>query len=408
MYAVRSFRYSARMQLRQVLEFRDAALSRAFGGKGRIPMATFVERYIDGSVAVAGDLHEFIRSRDEWANYRFTWEQAQFLITRFIPSLLVHSKAADQKFVVGHYDRGNDFFEAFLGPSMVYTSAVFGDEDEPLEDAQARKIRRVAERLQVRRGDRLLDIGCGWGTLALTMAEEHGADATGVTLSSKQAEFATARIRERNLGDRARILAIDYRDIPVTRFDKISCLEMAEHVGVKNFQKFLRQVSDLLEDDGLFFLQIVGLRRPPEALVVRNDRGGYWNAADFTWAMFMSKYIFPGADASLPLSFVSSQMEKAGLEIRSMDNINVHYGITIHRWYKNWQRNREKVIAAYGDRWYRLWELFLAWSVFTGTQGRADCMQIVAHKSRPAFDRTRFVGEPQVPQPLLQRAAKTG
>jgi cyclopropane fatty-acyl-phospholipid synthase-like methyltransferase len=146
-----------------------------------------------------------------------------------------------------------------------------------------------------------------------------------------------------------------------------------------------------MQDDGLFFLQIVALRRPPEALVVRNDRGGYWSAADFTWAMFMSKYIFPGADASLPLSFVATQFEKAGFEIRSVENVNAHYAMTIHRWYQNWERNREKVIAAYGERWYRLWHLFLAWSVFTGEQGRGDCMQIVAHKSRPSFDRSRFV-----------------
>ena len=379
------------MQLPQNLTFRDAALSGAFAGKGRIPMSTFVERYIDGSIQVAGDLHDFLRARQEWANYRFTWDQAKFLITRFLPSVLIHSKAADQKFVVGHYDRGNDFFEAFLGPSMVYTSAVFERMDEPLEAGQERKIRRVAERLQLKRGDQLLDIGCGWGTLALTLAADYGADATGVTLSSKQADFGNARIRERNLADRARILTLDYRDIPATRFDKISCLEMAEHVGVRNFQKFLRQVSGLMEDDGLFFLQIVALRRPPEALVVRNDRGGYWNAADFTWAMFMSKYIFPGADASLPLSFVATQFEKAGFEIRSVENVNVHYAMTILRWYRNWERNREKVIAGYGERWYRLWHLFLAWSVFTGEQGRGDCMQIVAHKSRPSFDRARFV-----------------
>src|SRR5438105_6759340 len=145
---------------------------------------------------------------------------------------------------------------------------------------------------------------------------------------------------------------------------------MAEHVGVKNFQKFLRQVSGLLDEDGLFFLQIVGLRRPPELGLVRNDRGGYWDASDFTWAMFMSRYIFPGADASLPLSFVAAQFEKAGFEIRSVENINVHYGMTIHRWYRNWIRNREKVIEAYGERWYRLWHVFLAWSVFTGVEGR--------------------------------------
>ena len=374
------------------IELRDSALARAFKRTRRIPMATFVERYIDGSLTVEGDLHEFLRQREDWASYRFTWEQAKFVLTRFIPSLLIHSKAVDREFVVGHYDRGNDFFEAFLGPSMVYTSAVFGTPDESLEAAQLRKIRRVGDLLQLERGDRLLDIGCGWGTLASVLAGERGVDATGVTLSKNQAEFANRAISERKLGDRARVLTLDYRDIPDAKWNAISCLEMAEHVGVRNFQRFLRQVSGLLEDDGLFFLQIVALRRPPTALVLRNDRGGYWNAADFTWAMFMSKYIFPGADASLPLSFVSSQLEKAGFEIRSIDNVNVHYAMTIHRWYQNWQKNRELVIKAYGERWYRLWHLFLAWSVYTGEHGRGDCLQIVSHKCRPAFDRSRFVG----------------
>jgi cyclopropane fatty-acyl-phospholipid synthase-like methyltransferase len=333
-----------------------------------------------------------LRDRDQWASYRFTWEQAKFLLTRFIPSVLVHSRAADRDFVVGHYDRGNDFFEAFLGPSMVYTSAVFATPDEALEAAQLRKIGIVGEKLQLRRGDRLLDIGCGWGTLVATLAEERGVDATGVTLSANQAQYAARLIGQRSLQERARVLTLDYRDIPAQKWNAISCLEMAEHVGVRNFQRFLRQVTGLLEDDGLFFLQIVALRRPPDALFFRNDRGGYWNAADFTWAMFMSKYIFPGADASLPLSFVSGQLEKAGFEIRSIDNVNVHYGMTIHRWYRNWEKNREAVVRAYGERWYRLWHLFLAWSVFTGEHGRGDCLQIVAHKSRPGFDRSRFVG----------------
>jgi cyclopropane fatty-acyl-phospholipid synthase-like methyltransferase len=374
------------------IEVRDSALARAFERTRRIPMATFVERYIDGSLSVEGDLHEFIRQRDQWASYRFTWEQAKFVFTRFIPSVLIHSRAADREFVVGHYDRGNDFFEAFLGPSMVYTSALFGSRDEDLESAQLRKIRRVGEQLQLQRGQRLLDIGCGWGTLAAVLAEERGVDATGVTLSANQAQFASRMIAGRGLQEKARVLTIDYRDIPATKWNAISCLEMAEHVGVRKFQRYLRQVSDLLEDDGIFFLQIVGLRRPPEALFFRNDRGGYWNAADFTWAMFMSKYIFPGADASLPLSFVSGQLERAGFEIRHIDNVNVHYGMTIHRWYRNWERNREAVVRAYGERWYRLWHLFLAWSVFTGEEGRGDCLQITAHKSRRAFDRSRFVG----------------
>jgi cyclopropane fatty-acyl-phospholipid synthase-like methyltransferase len=374
----------------QVLRFKDDAAARSLGAR-RIPMSTFVERYIDGSIDVTGDLHELLRARSEWVNYRFTWDQARFLITKFLPSVLVHSRAADREFVVDHYDRGNDFFAAFLGESMVYTSAKFAAPDQSLEAAQEHKIRDVGEKLQLEAGDRLLDIGCGWGTLVANLAEQFGVDATGVTLSRNQTEFATERIRARRLEQRARVLALDYRDIPGPAYDKISCLEMAEHVGVKNFQKFLRQVSGLLDDDGLFFLQIVALRRPPELGMLRNDRGGYWDASDFTWAMFMSRYIFPGADASLPLSFVATQLEKAGFEIRSVENINVHYGMTIHRWYQNWINNREKVVAGYGERWYRLWHLFLAWSVFTGIEGRGDCLQIVSHKSRREFDRSRFI-----------------
>src|SRR5207245_2474069 len=308
----------------------------------------------------------------------------------------------------------NACFEALLGDSIVYTPARFGTVDESLEAAQERKIRDVGEKLQLEAGDRLLDIGCGWGTLVANLAEQFEVDATGVTLSKNQTELASERIRARHLEDRARVLTLDYRDIPGPAYDKISCLEMAEHVGVKNFQKFLRQVSGLLEDDGLFFLQIVGLRRPPELGMVRNDRGGYWDASDFTWAMFMSKYIFPGADASLPLSFVAAQFEKAGFEIRSVENINVHYGMTIHRWYQNWMRNREKVIAGYGERWYRLWHLFLAWSVFTGVEGRRHRFRGAArhHLLEPPGEARRVVAahraELDLEPGMLTLAARDG
>jgi cyclopropane fatty-acyl-phospholipid synthase-like methyltransferase len=229
-------------------------------------------------------------------------------------------------------------------------------------------------------GEKLLDIGCGWGTLVMETAKQFGVDATGVTLSKNGADFATDRIQKRGLQDKARILTLDYRDIPQQKWNKISCLEMAEHVGIKHFQKFLRQVYGHLEDDGLFFLQIVGLR--PQ-----------YDAHDITWGLFMSKYIFPGADASLPLNYVIKQFEKANFEVHSVENINVHYGMTIHRWYQNWVKNKAKVIAGYGDRWYRLWEIFLAWSVLVGEEGRGGCYQIVANKQLPKFNRYRWVGE---------------
>ncbi|KAJ2761673.1 hypothetical protein IWQ57_005986 [Coemansia nantahalensis] len=175
---------------------------------------------------------------------------------------------------------------------------------------------------------------------------------------------------------------MDYRDTPRRpRYNCISCLEMAEHVGVRKFNEFLLQVRDMLEDDGLFYLQIAGLR-------------GAWQYEDFSWGLFMAKYVFPGADASCPLNWVVAQLEGAGFEVRSVDTIGVHYSATLARWYENWLANREKIVEKYGKRWFRIWEIFLAWSVIIARQGSSTCYQIVAHKNRNGFDRSALVRAP--------------
>jgi cyclopropane fatty-acyl-phospholipid synthase-like methyltransferase len=370
-------------QIGEWVDYKDPNLKERYEGHP-IPMSTFFEAFIEGKIDVKGDLHEFMRKRDRFVNYDLTWSQADFVVRKLIPSLLVHNKSVDKKFIEDHYNRGNDFFEAFLADTMVYTSGFFKSQDDTLEEAQLRKIRLVGEKLQLKPGEKLLDIGCGWGTLVMETAKQFGVDATGVTLSSSGADFATDRIKKRGLEGKARILTLDYRDIPQQKWNKISCLEMAEHVGLKNFHKFLTQVYGLLEDDGLFYLQIVGLR--PQQL-----KSFDWN--EFSSAMFMSKYIFPGADASPALSWVIKQLEKANFEIHTVENVNVHYGMTIHRWYQNWLKNKAKVVASYGERWYRLWEIFLAWQVLTGEEGRGGCFQIVVNKQLPKFNRYRYVGE---------------
>ena len=155
---------------------------------------------------------------------------------------------------------------------------------------------------------------------------------------------------------------------------------MAEHVGVKYFRKFMKQINSMLEDDGHFYLQIAGLKAGvhPESLV---------------WGLFMNKYIFSGADASMPLSFVVKNLEKAGFEIHSVENIGIHYSITIDRWYDNWMRNQSKVEAKYGQFWFRLWQVFLGWSVYIASQGNSTCFQILCNKNHETFDRHRWVGE---------------
>lgn len=357
--------------------FRDAKLESRYANR-KIPMATLYEAYFAGDIDLPNDIYALLKDRNLFVKYSLTKEHLRWVFTNFIPEVAIHSKSQDERIVREHYDRGNDFFGWFLGERMVYTSAFFLNTNESVEQAQDNKMHLVCRKLQLERGERMLDIGCGWGTLARHAAREYGVDATGVTISKNQAEFGNSRIRESGLSDRARVLCIDYRDIPAQKYQKISSLEMVEHVGVKNLVSFYEQVRELLTNDGLFFLQWTGLRRGlrPEDLI---------------WGLFMNKYIFPGADASLCLSAMLKAMEKAGWETHSVENVSAHYAITIKKWHDNWLSNRAEVVEAYGERWFRIWHFFLAWSKIIADQGNAACFQVVLNKNMDDYDRTRWI-----------------
>jgi cyclopropane fatty-acyl-phospholipid synthase-like methyltransferase len=345
----------------------------------KIPIAEFVEDYINGRIDVVGDFREFMHNRAEYFDYSFIPEHYQYFFTQFLPEFFIHSKHQDETIGRTHYNRGNDFFGSFLGDRMIYTSAFFQTLNDTLEEAQDNKLKMVCEKLQLKAGEKLLDIGCGWGTLVRYAAQTYGADATGVTVAGEGAAYAQKQIEEAGITDRARILVCDYRDIPQQKYNKISCLEMAEHVGILRFQKFMKQVYNMLEDDGLFYLQIAGLKHGihKESMV---------------WGLFMAKYIFPGADASTPLSFFVTNLEQAGFEVHSVENVGIHYSHTIRLWYDNWMKNETYVREHYGQWWFRLWQVFLSWSVDIAAQGNSTCWQIVSHKNLEHFDRNRFIG----------------
>ena len=193
---------------------------------------------------------------------------------------------------------------------MIYTSGIISDVDkeETLEELQDNKLAIVCEKLHLRPGDSLLDIGCGWGTLVRFASQNYSACATGVTLSPNQTAWGNAKLRAANIPvDQSRILCMDYRDIPSThpgtRFSKITQLEMAEHVGVRRLTKFFRQCYDMLEEDGSMFVQVSGLRQA-------------WQYEDFSWGVYLNKYIFRGADASTPLWNYVRSLERAGFEVK--------------------------------------------------------------------------------------------
>ena len=227
---------------------------------------------------------------------------------------------------------------------MIYTSGIVGDphREETLEELQSNKLAVVCEKIGLKPGDTLLDIGCGWGSLAKYASLHYGAHVTGVTLAQNQTAWGNTAL-ERAGASQSKILCLDYRDAPKVTggYKKITCLEMSEHVGVRQFRAWLRYVYDMLDDDGVFYMQYSGLRR-------------CWQYEDLVWGLFMNKYVFPGADASTPLAWAVDQLEAAGFEVKAVDTVGVHYSATIWRWYRNWLGNRDKVEAAYGKRWFRV------------------------------------------------------
>lgn len=349
------------------VSFRDPVVAARWRGK-KIPMEILYEAYMAQELDFEQDVYEVLLRRNQLFRFCFTKGDVKFYFKEFLKQNLTHSKQSDEADIAHVYNRGNDFYNWFLGDTMVYTSGIFQDTSESLEVAQERKLDTVCRYVQMQPGDRHLDIGCGWGPLVCHAAKHFGTHSTGITLAQEQADWANARAAKDGVSDRVNILVDDYRNLPAKKYDKITCLEMAEHVGIKNFQKFLLQVRSMLEDDGIFYLQIAGLRRA-------------WQYEDLVWGLFMAKYIFPGADASCPLGFVVAQAERAGFEVHRVENCGVHYATTIHKWYENWKRNEDAIVAKYGQRWFRMWMMFLAWSVMIGGQGSSTVFMITLTKN---------------------------
>ena len=369
--------------LEYYLDIKDEALRRQYHGHHKIPMQVFWEAYFDGKIEVKGELLDVLEYRWDWAAMHFTPELFRYVLFKMLPDVLLHSSRQDEEQIRDNYDRGNDFHEWFLGPQMVYTTGIISDpnREETLEELQDNKLNLVCSKLALQPGDRVLDIGCGWGTLATFAAKNYGADVTGVTLAREQAAFGNERIKKNGLTpDQARILCMDYRDIPVQpgHYNKIVTLEMAEHVGIRHYAKFLQNVYELLDDDGVMVFQVAGLR----------PRWQYW---DLIWGLFMNKYIFPGADASCPLNWVIGQLERAGFEVRSCDVAGIHYSATIDRWLKNWKKNEAKVKAKYGEKLYRIWHFFLASSIIIAREGGSSLFQITVTKNLNATHRIEGV-----------------
>lgn len=287
-----------------------------------------------------------------------------------------HSKDRDARAVRYHYDLGNDFFRLWLDPWMQYSSAYFRNGDASLREAQEAKLELIAETLRLEPGDRLLDIGCGWGGLVHWAAERHGVEAVGVTLSRPQARAARARIEAAGLADRCRIRVRDYRELSAEEpFDKAVSVGMVEHVGHRKMDEYFRQVRERLVPGGLFLNQgIVTLDdTPPWRRRLRERLTAPWNS-------FIERHVFPDGELVSAAERVEPA-ERAGFELRRARSLREHYAETLRRWVARLEERRDEAIGAVGRPTCRVWRLYMAGSAHAFDAGEIGVLQELYRKT---------------------------
>lgn len=304
----------------------------------------------------------------------------------------IHSPERDQAAIRYHYDVGNEFYRLFLDERMVYSCAYFPSGVEDLDAAQEAKLELICRKLRLRRGERLLDIGCGWGGLLIHAAERFGATGLGVTLSEAQFRLARERVAEAGLSDRVTIELRDYRTVQGHRFDKIVSVGMFEHVGRAEMGGYFERIFELLKPGGLFLNHSIASRpgtyRGTTARVLSRalDRYLVGNLA------FRTRYIFPDGEL-IPLSEANLAAESAGLEVRDVENLREHYALTLRHWIERLRANRDRAVEICGEPMFRLWEMYLAGSAYHFETARINVNQTLFARApvgaRVALPRTR-------------------
>lgn len=276
-----------------------------------------------------------------------------------------HSLRRDHHAVGYHYDRPNEFFELWLDRRMLYTTAYFASPADTLEQAQERKLDHVCRKLRLRQGERLVDIGCGWGGLAVFAAERYGAETLGITLSETQAAWAREEAERRGVAGRCRILVCDYRELDEPEaFDKGASLGMFEHVAEALLPEYFRRVARLLRARGLFLNHAIA--RPLD----RPERRG---------RSFIGAYVFPDAELK-PISTTLRAADAAGLEVRDVESLREHYPLTLREWLRRLEEHREAAIRATDEAAYRVFRLYLAGSIHGFVTGRLNVYQTLLEK----------------------------
>ena len=316
----------------------------------RGPDMALGEAYMDQTLTVENDdlagflallLRNAADGRAGW--WRYPLERAQRLL-RLAQQITPAPRARAN--VAHHYDLSGGLYDLFLDPDRQYSCGYFKTPDDTLEQAQAQKKAHIAAKLRLAPGMRVLDIGCGWGGMALSLARDHGVQVLGITLSLEQHRIATARAAEAGLGDQVEFRLTDYRAV-TGKFDRIVSVGMFEHVGVPQYRTYFRQVRDLLAPDGVALIHTIGRTTPPGIT-----------------SPWITRYIFPGGYCPA-LSEVMPAVQSSGLWTTDIEVWRLHYAETLRHWRSRFEANIDRAAALYDDRFCRMWRYYLTASEMT-------------------------------------------
>jgi len=355
---------------------------------------TLGEGYTDGSLTIEGDrLHDLLgllidNLNNGGQNWAYALSRKLTTARRGIDQL--NKLAASKSNVARHYDLSNDFYRLWLDRDMQYSCAYFRDpEADSLEIAQAQKKDHIAQKLRIQPGMRVLDIGCGWGGMAMTLARDYGAYVTGVTLSEEQHALANQRVKEAGLEARVKIELKDYRHVTET-FDRVVSVGMFEHVGIPNYDTYFSAVRDRLTEDGIALIHTIGHEGVPSGT-----------------SPWIQKYIFPGGYVPA-LSECSPAIQRAGLWTTDVEVLRLHYAFTLRHWFDRFEAVRDKVLAMgkFDENFMRMWKFYLAASEMTFREGRQCVYQFQLARKQTAVPLTRdylYASEAQDYAELLRR-----